>query len=157
MANQLGRLRVRALRFVAHAIGIIVLAGCNGSTDPEQFTGTYELVFVNDSSLPYEYSRRVTAGGIITLNVYDGRLEFRTRNRVFDIRTLDFIQFGPDTLVTAYRIEGEMLLLFRAATPGNAGYTDTGIVDNDIITVRQRHLPGKPDINAVFVYTLATP
>lgn len=153
-----GGIGLRARRFAACAIAVAALDGCNGSTDPgQQLVGTYELVSINDSILPYEYSRRVTTGGIVTLNVYDGRLEFRTRNRVYDIRTLDFIVFGPDTLVSAYSVQGDMLLLFRAPTPGNPGYTDTAIVDNDNITLRVRHLPGKPDINAEFRYILSSP
>lgn len=155
-----GRIRVLAGHVAACALLLAAAAivACNGSTEPgEQLVGTYHLVSINDSTLPYEYSRRVTAGGIVTLNVYDGRLEFRTRNRVFDIRTLDFITFGPDTLVSAYSLRGDMLLLLRAATPGNPGYTDTAIVDGDDITLRVRHLPGKPDVNAEFRYILSSP
>jgi hypothetical protein len=147
-------------RWVAGAtIATLLLMACGGSTEPggDEVAGTYQLVSVNGSPLPYEYVRKVVEGMTIVYSVHDARLEFRTRSRVYDIRTLDFLDPRPDTLVSGYRLEGTMLLLSQPNTPAYPAYTDTGTFENSVIIIRRRHLAGAPDINALFVYSRSSP
>jgi hypothetical protein len=79
-------------------------------------------------------------------------MEFRTRNRVFDIRTLTFLSLRPDTLVSGYSVEGTRLLLKRSGTVPLPAYTDTGTIDEHGLTMRMQHLTGAPNVRALFVY-----
>jgi hypothetical protein len=135
---------------------LLVTAGaaCGGSTGPGggEIRGTYRLVLVNGETLPYPYYHNVFEGRTIVYNVHEARLEFRTRNRVYDIRTLDFLDPRPDTLIAAYSVNGSQLLLTRPTTPAQEGHTDTGSVVGDALTLRIRHLAGTPDVYATFSY-----
>ena len=79
-------------------------------------------------------------------------MEFRTRQRVFDIRTLTFLSLRPDTLVSGYSVEGTRLLLNRSSTVPLPAYTDTGTIEPNVLTLRMQHLDGAPNIGAVFTY-----
>lgn len=133
-------------------------SACGGGTEPgPAIAGTYQLTSVNGGALPYEYVRRVVEGRVVSHYVLDARLEFRTRNRVFDIRRLDFVDTSPDTLVAGYRVEGDQVLLSYGATPGNAAYTDTGTLDGGLMIVVRRNLPAAANVNAQFIYAPLAP
>lgn len=128
-------------------------SGCKSSTDPgQQVQGTFQLETINGDSLPYEYDRKVVEGMTITRHVIDARLEFRTRNRVFDIRIIDFIDTNPDTIVASYRLDGNTLLLTYPARPGVPSFTDTASFNATSITVLRKSLPAKADANDLFYY-----
>lgn len=129
--------------------------GCGGSTGPgNDLQGTWQLVTVNGDGIPAVYATRVVEGRSVDFSLRDGRLEFRTRNRVYDIRDLDFAGVHTDTLVSAYAVEGTRLLVTRTATAGLAAYTDSGTIDANTLTLRVRHLPGAPDVSALLTYVL---
>lgn len=107
---------------------------------------------MNGDSLPYVYAERVVEGRLIQYRVHEARVEFRTRQRVYDIRTLDFLNTSPDTLIAGYAVEGSRVLFIRGATAAQAAYTDTGSVAGTTLTMRVRHLDGAPDAYATFTY-----
>lgn len=147
----------RFARSVALAAGVL-LAGCSGSTDPDgELSGTYRLVTVNGEALPYVYYRNVVEGRTIEYRVHAARVEFRTRRRVYDIRTLDFLDPRPDTIVSGYAVKGTQLLFLRSNTAARPAYTDTGTYEPAMLTMRMRHLAGAPEVNAVFQYLRDTP
>ncbi|HSJ64632.1 MAG TPA: hypothetical protein VK922_12130 [Gemmatimonadaceae bacterium] len=129
-------------------------AACGGSTGPGggEIRGTFRLVRVNGDTLPYPYYHNVVEGRTVEYKVHEARLEFRTRNRVYDIRTLDFLDPRPDTLIAGYSVSGTQLLLTRPTTPAQAAHTDTGSIAGDALTIRIRHLAGTPDVYATFSY-----
>lgn len=134
------------------------LLACGGSTEPSpEIRGTFQLVSVNGSPLPYAYVSRVVEGMLVEHRVLDGRMEFRTRQRVFDIRTLTFLDPRPDTLVSGYRVDGTRLFLSRSSTVPLPAYTDTGTIEPSVLTMRMQHLDGAPNIGAVFVYVRTVP
>lgn len=136
------------------AIVALLAVACGGSTEPDgsELQGTYRLTLVNGSPLPYVYYSRVVEGRLIEYRVHDARVEFRTRRRVYDIQTLDFLDPRPDTVVSGYAVEGTRLLFARSSTAARAAYTDTGTIDPPVLSMRMRHLAGAPDVNAVFTY-----
>jgi hypothetical protein len=140
---------------------VIVVGGllaCGGSTEPApEIRGTYQLVTVNGSPLPYTYISRVVDGMLIEHLVLDGRIEFRSRYRVFDIRSLTFISTRPDTLVSGYSVDGTRLHFSRSSTVPLPAYTDTGTLEPPVLTMRMQHLAGAPNIGATFVYTRTAP
>lgn len=140
---------------VAARAGLLatVLLACGGSTEPSQeIRGSFQLVSVNGSPLPYAYVSRVVEGMLIEYRVLDGQMEFRTRQRVFDIRSLSFLSTRPDTLVSGYRVDGTRLFLSRSSTVPLPAYTDTGTIEPNVLTMRMQHLDGAPNIGAVFTY-----
>ena len=94
---------------------------------------------------------------LIEHRVLDGRMEFRTRQRVFDIRSLSFLNPRPDTLVSGYSVEGTRLLLLRSSTVPLPAYTDTGTIEPNVLTMRMKHLDGAPNVGAVFTYVRIVP
>jgi hypothetical protein len=112
---------------------------------------------VNGEPLPYVYYSNVVEGRLVEYRVHAARIEFRTRQRVYDIRTVDFLDPRPDTIVSGYALEGSQLLFNRSATAARAAYTDTGSYEPAILTMRMRHLPGMPDANDVFLYGRSAP
>lgn len=94
---------------------------------------------------------------LIEYLVLDGRMEFRTRQRVFDIRALSFLNPRPDTLVSGYRVDGTRLLLLRSSTVPLPAYTDTGTIEPNVITMRMQHLAGALNIGAEFTYVRIVP
>ncbi len=135
-----------------------VLLACGGSTEPApEISGTYQLVTVNGSPLPYAYISRVVDGMLIEHRVLDGQIEFRSRYRVFDIRSLTFISTRPDTLVSGYSVDGTRLLFLRSSTVPLPAYTDTGTLEPPVLTMRMQHLAGAPNVGATFVYTRTAP
>lgn len=133
---------------------LAALAGCSGSTDPAgpEILGTFQLTAVNGGPLPAVYYHAEVEGRVIQYRVHDGRIEFRTRHRIYDIRTLDFLDPRPDTLIAGYSSAGTQLLFTRQATPAHAAHTDTGTIDGDVLTMRIRHLAGRPNAYATFTY-----
>jgi hypothetical protein len=153
-------LRRRSVQVLTCTAAVLSALSCSGSTEPgSDISGTFLLQTVNGDTLPYEYVRRVVEGRVVTHSVVGGRLEFRSRNRVYDIRQIDFIDPAPDTLVASYRVEGDRLLLTYPATPGNPAYTDTGtFFQNDFLIIVRKDLPTAPNVNAQFAYApLAAP
>lgn len=151
-----GRIRLR-LCAAAFAF-VILLQGCGGSTDPSsELRGSYELLSVNGEPLPYVYYHNVVEGRVVEYRVHAGSIEFRTRSRVYDIRTVDFLDPRPDTIVSGYALDGSQLLFIRSATAAREAYTDTGTYEPDILTMRMRHLPGMQDANDVFLYGRSAP
>jgi hypothetical protein len=147
----------RCARRVAFAASLL-LAGCSGSTDPaNELSGTYRLVAVNGEALPYVYYHNVVEGRTIEYRVHSAIVEFRTRHRVYDIRTLDFLDPRPDTIVSGYALHGTQLVFSRANTAARPAYSDTGTYEPAMLTMRMRHLAGAPDVNAVFLYLRNTP
>ena len=151
-----GDFRVSSRRPIAAARAAVLAAGllaCGESTEPSrEIRGSFQLVSVNGSPLPYAYVSRVVEGMLTEYRVLDGRMEFRTRQRVFDIRSLTFLSTRPDTLVSGYRVDGTRLFLSRSSTVPLPAYTDTGTIEPSVLTMRMQHLDGAPNVGAVFVY-----
>jgi hypothetical protein len=145
---------VRRTKLGTLAVALLAL-GCSGSTEPgNELQGRWQLVTVNGHGLPAVYETRVVEGRSVDFSLHDGQLEFRTRNRAYDIRELDFAGLHTDTVVSAYAVEGTRLLVMRTATPALAAYTDSGTIDASTVTLRVRHLPGAPDVSATLTYVL---
>lgn len=133
----------------------LLLVACGGSTDPDgsAAAGAWRLVLVDGDSLPAIYHMRVVEGRTVEYRMLEARIEFRTRNRVYDIRRTDFLGPHTDTVVSGYAIDGTQLVFSRTGTSAYPAYSDTGTMHATTLTMRVRNLPGSPDVNALLTYT----
>ncbi len=122
--------RSRQLRTLMLSLGIAVVSGACTEEPPvapeSSFTGSWDLIAINDRPLPYTYEILLGGGRRI---VTGGEIVVRSRGRLYDIKR----QSTPDgeftdTLVSPFSASPTQLLIRRYALNASSDWVDTGEV-----------------------------
>ena len=137
---------MRVAAFVI-AASVASAVACRDSSGPEAPTldGTYTMVSVDGSELPAEVKSTMLGAWYVT----EGSLEFHTRGRVTDTRT---VAGNVTTTIAAYRLlDGDTIIVDRVNGP--ITWSDTGSVAEGLLTLNVKTLiPGAyPDLLIAYV------
>jgi hypothetical protein len=131
--KQLSSASYRSSSFVlALVVGIVAACGDSSGSEERSLSGDYEIVTVDDESLPV-FAR---SGGFSSHWLLSGTLDFRTRGRVtdrrwFETRLSNGSASAPfaGTETVRYALDGDRVIVFRDY--GSQVYSDTGTVEGE--------------------------
>ena len=159
-----GRQRCSRRRIILPAWAVVAalsVAACAGdSTKPAEppLSGTYELIEVNGTALPFTIPMQL---GFYQRQIVGGTLEFRGQNRVIDalsLRNVDgagtpLTEVEADTLMQTYTLSGTAIIVQRSVSEGVVTYADTGVVQGGLLGLKVRDVGIRfPGLNLRFLY-----
>lgn len=143
------------------AAGWLGATGCTEDppvAPPVFFTGTWDLVAVNDVPIPIV--REVFLDGS-RRSLIDGRLVVRSRGRLDDLKQVVIERPGgqrladvSDTTTSPFTATSTALFIRRYALLADLDWVDTGTVNGTTLTLRARYLERQvgPFDNVVLTY-----